>query len=138
MNFEEAKEKAVKYLVLALRTENEVRTKLINLKVEDCIIDEVIEYLKNIGYIDDTKYTEAYIRQCINIPKYSKYEIKMKLIQKGIDKNLATEKVMDISPNYEKKLIDKLLNGKLKDMEPLKQKAYLYRRGFNTNISEEC
>ena len=43
---------------------------------------------------------------------------------------------MDISPNYEKKLIDKLLNGKLKDMEPLKQKAYLYRRGFN-NVNQE-
>ena len=76
-------------------------------------------------------YTEAYLRQCESIPKYSKYEIKMKLIQKGIDKDLATEKIANnLNQNYEVKIVDKLMNGKLKNMEPLKQKAYLYRRGF--------
>ena len=55
----------------------------------------------------------------------------MKLIQKGIDKDLASEKVANnLSQNYEAKIVDKLMNGKLKNMEPLKQKAYLYRRGF--------
>ena len=54
MNFEEAKEKAVKYLVLALRTELEVRNKLKKINVEDDVINDVIEYLKEIGYIDET------------------------------------------------------------------------------------
>ncbi len=131
MNFEEAKERAVKYLVLALRTEKEVKDKLRKLNVEEDIIDEVCEYLKGLGYINDVYYTEAYLRQCESIPKYSKYEIKMKLIQKGIDKDLASEKIANnLNPNYEKKLVDKLMNRKLKNMEPLKQKAYLYRRGF--------
>ena len=40
MNFEQAKEKAVKYLVLTLRTENEVRNKLKRLNVEEDIIEE--------------------------------------------------------------------------------------------------
>ena len=92
MNFEEAKEKAVKYLVLALRTELEVRNKLKKINVEDDVINDVIEYLKEIGYIDDSKYVDSYLRQSINIPKYSLYEIKMKLIQKGIDKNLVHKK----------------------------------------------
>ena len=60
MEFEEAKEKAVRYLVLALRTQKEVENKLKKLKVNDDIIFEVIEYLKNIGYIDDSKYVDAY------------------------------------------------------------------------------
>ena len=93
MNFEQAKERAVKYLVLALRTEKEVKDKLRKLNVEEDIIDEVCEYLKGLGYINDVYYTEAYLRQCESIPKYSKYEIKMKLIQKGIDKDLASEKI---------------------------------------------
>ena len=137
MNFEEAKEKAVKYLVLALRTEEEVRQKLRKLNVEENVISDVLEYLKSICYIDDLKYVDAYLKQCIKMPKYSKYEIKMKLIQKGINKNLIEEKLIEIDNTYETKLIEKLINGKLKDMEPLKQKAYLYRRGFNTNMSEE-
>lgn len=137
MNFEEAKEKAVKYLVLALRTELEVRNKLKKINVEDDVINDVIEYLKEIGYIDDSKYVDSYLRQSINIPKYSLYEIKMKLIQKGIDKNLVHKKIEEFNgKEYERLLIEKLLNGKLKNMEPLKQKAYLYRRGFN-NINQE-
>ncbi len=132
MNFEEAKEKAVKYLVLALRTEEEVKNKLRKLNVDEDIINDVTDYLKSIGYIDDSKYVDAYLRQSISIPKYSKYEIRMKLLQKGIDKNLISNKLNKFdSYNYEKALIDKLLNGKLKNMEPLKQKAYLYKRGFN-------
>ena len=134
MDYETAKEKAVRYLVLALRTEEEVKNKLRKLNVEEGIIVQVTEYLKSIGYIDDEKYVEAYIRQCINIPKYSKYEIRMKLIQKGINKEILSEKLEELDNcDYENKLIDKLLKGKLKNMEPLKQKAYLYRRGFRTS-----
>lgn len=137
MNFEEAKEKAVKYLVLSLRTEEEVKNKLRKLNVEEDVICEVTEYLKGIGYIDDSKYVDAYLRQSVSIPKYSVYEIKMKLIQKGINKNLLSEKLSEFNKSaYEKKIVEKLLNGKLKGMEPLKQKAYLYRRGFNSNIDE--
>ncbi len=131
MNFEEAKEKAVKYLVLQLRTEKEVEQKLQRLKVEQEIIIEVLEYLKSIGYIDDSKYVDAYLRQCISIPKYSVYEIKMKLIQKGINKNLINEKIQEFdSKEYENSLIQKLKASKLKNMEELKKIAYLYRRGF--------
>ena len=132
MNFEQAKEKAVKYLVLTLRTENEVRNKLKRLNVEEDIIEQVIEYLKGINYINDSNYIEAYIRQCIKIPKYSKYEIKMKLLQKGINKNLLEEKLEEHDmQQYEKKIVEKLKESKLKDMDEIKQKAYLYRRGFN-------
>ena len=134
MDYETAKEKAVRYLVLALRTEEEVKNKLRKLNVEEDIILQVTEYLKSIGYINDEKYVEAYIRQCINIPKYSKYEIRMKLIQKGINKEILSEKLEELDNcDYENKLIDKLLKGKLKNMEPLKQKAYLYRRGFRAS-----
>ena len=138
MNFEQAKERAVKYLVLALRTEKEVKDKLRKLNVEEDIIDEVCEYLKGLGYINDVYYTEAYLRQCESIPKYSKYEIRMKLIQKGVDKELVSEKIdKNLNPNYEVKIVEKLMNGKLKNMEPLKQKAYLYRRGFKLSDNNE-
>ena len=138
MNFEEAKERAVKYLVLALRTEKEVKDKLKKLNVDEDIIDEVCEYLKGLGYINDVYYTEAYLRQCESIPKYSKYEIHMKLIQKGVDKELVSEKIANnLNPNYEVKIVEKLMNGKLKNMEPLKQKAYLYRRGFKLSDNNE-
>ena len=134
MDFNEAKERAVKYLAIALRTEEEVKIKLRKLNVEEEIIEQVTTYLKSIDYINDGKYVEAYLRQCISIPKYSNYEIKMKLLQKGISKDIIADKLNEFdSYSYEKKLVEKLLNGKLKNMDTLKQKAYLYRRGFSIN-----
>ena len=109
----------------------EVKQKLQKLNVEEEIITEVLEYLKSIGYIDDSKYVDAYLRQSVNIPKYSIFEIKMKLKQKGIRKDLIEKKLSDFdSKKYEENLIQKLKNGKLKSMEEVKQRAYLYRRGF--------
>lgn len=133
MNFEEAKEQAVKYLVRTLRTEMEVRNKLKKLNVDDEMIDDVVSYLKEISYIDDNNYANSYIRQCEKMPKYSKYEIKMKLSQKGIDKEIIDNAIGNLSYNYEAKIVEKLLKTKLKDMDELKQKAYLYRRGFKIN-----
>lgn len=138
MSFEVAKEKAVAYLVRAKRTENEVRLKLKKLSFEENIIDDVILYLKNLHYIDDIEYVDAYIRQCMRLLQYSTFEIRQKLLQKGIKKDIIIEKIESLNDSdYEKKLIHKLLNGKLKSMEPLKQKQYLYRRGFHLEYLDE-
>lgn len=134
MSFEEAKEKAVRYLVVAKKTEYEIRNKLKKSNCEDNIIDQVIEYLNKINYINDSEYVDAYIRQCMRLLNYSIYEIKQKLLQKGIKKCIIEEKLINLEETgYEEKLIKKLLNGKLKSMEEIKQRQYLYRRGFKIN-----
>ena len=131
MSFEIAKEKALRYLVLAKKTEKEVANKLQKSGFDDEIITQVISYLKELSYVDDIEYVDAYIRQCMRLQNYSVYEIKNKLLQKGIKKYIIEDKLEQLSQTkYEKELVNKLLRGKLKDMEPLKQKQYLYRRGF--------
>lgn len=134
MDFEIAKEKAVRYLVVAKKTEYEVRMKLKKSKFSDDIIDEVINYLIKIDYINDEEYVDAYIRQCMHLLNYSIFEIKQKLLQKGIKKYIIEEKVDKLKENeYEKKLIQKLMSGKLKNMEEIKVKKYLYRRGLSSS-----
>ena len=54
-----------------------------------------------------------------------------KLLQKGINSDIIDEYIETLKESdYESKLIDKLLNGKLKDYDEMKRKSYLYRRGF--------
>lgn len=131
MSFEIAKEKALRYLVMAKKTEIEVKNKLLKSNFDESIVDEVIDYLKDLKYIDDEDYVDAYIRQCMRLQNYSIFEIKNKLLQKGIKKYIIEEKIEVLSQTeYESELMKKLINGKLKNMEPLKQKQYLYRRGF--------
>lgn len=135
MSFELAKEKAIRYIVIAKKTEYEVRKKLEKSGFDEDIIDDVIKYLEKLGYIDDTEYVDAYIRQCMRLLNYSIYEIKNKLLQKGIKKDIIEEKLQLLyESEYEKNIVEKLLNGKLKSMEPLKKKQYLYRRGFKCNF----
>ena len=134
MEFEVAKEKAVRFIGISKKTANEVETKLKKLNISNDSINEVVEYLKGLGYIDDVDYVKAYIRQCIKMQKYSIYEIKQKLLIKGISRELILEFVDELySTDYESKVIQKLLSGKLSSMEQEKQKNYIYRRGFKIN-----
>ena len=126
-----ARDKAIKYIGISKKTEFEVRKKLKGLKVTSLVLDEEVEYLKELGFIDDNDYTKSYIRQCEKMPKYSLYEITNKLLQKGINSDIIDEYIETLKESdYESKLIDKLLNGKLKDYDEMKRKSYLYRRGF--------
>lgn len=135
MELEIAKQKAIAYLVRSKKTSSEVRLKLKKLNFNEYTIEEVISYFTKLGYIDDNEYVDAYIRQCMRLQNYSLFEIKNKLLQKGIKKDIIEEKLQAVeNSDYERELVEKLLNGKLKNMEDVKQKQYLYRRGFK-NLS---
>lgn len=138
MNFEIAKEKAISYLMISKKTEYEIREKLKKLKCEDDVIEKVIHSLINLNYINDSDYVDAYIRQCMRLLNYSVFEIKQKLLQKGIKKYIIEEKIENSDlKEYEINLINKLLTTKLKSYEPLKQKQYLFRRGFKLDSLNE-
>ena len=131
MNFEEAKQKAIKYIGISKKTIYEVKQKLNRLGYNQDIIDEVISYLLDIGYLDDNDYAESYIRQCTRLLNYSIFEIKQKLLQKGIKKDIIEEKISFLyDTDYEKKITEKLLSTKCKNMDPIRIKQYLYRRGL--------
>ena len=135
MEFEEAKQKAIKYIGISKKTEYEVKQKLIRLGYNQDIIDMVISYLLNIGYVNDYDYVEAYLRQNERFLKYSIFEIEQKLLQKGIKKDIIEEKkyiLKDI--DYDKKLLEKILETKCKDMDELKKRQYLYRRGIKFDL----
>ena len=59
--FDEQKSRIMKYLIYKKRTESEVRTKFSQM-MEGELLDDIIEHLKEAGYIDDTNY----IAKCIN------------------------------------------------------------------------
>ena len=135
MEFEEAKQKAIKYIAISKKTCYEVKQKLFRLGYNQDIIDMVISYLLNIGYLDDIDYVESYIRQNKRFINYSIFEIKQKLLQKGIKKDIIEDKLIVLEDEeYDKKLVEKLNKTKCKDMDLLKKRKYLYRRGLISNL----
>lgn len=126
-----ARDAAIRYIGISKKTEFEVVKKLKGLKVASSVIDEEIQYLKELGYIDDTDYVKSYIRQCEKMQNYSIYEITNKLLQKGVKASIIDGEIEVLKESdYEEKVIEKLINGKLKLYDEMKQKNYLYRRGF--------
>lgn len=134
MEFENAKQKAIKYIGISKKTEYEVKQKLVKLGYSNEVTNKVISYLLDIGYIDDIDYTRAFIRQNTRFMKYSTFEITQKLLQKGIKKCIIEKEIYVLEQSdYDGKLYEKLISTKCKDMDQLKLKQYLYRRGIKNN-----
>ncbi len=130
MDYKIAKEKAVKYIGLAKKTEQEVKNKLTKLAVDEDIIDRVIEDLTSIGYIDDFAYANLYIKQSLKEMKKSKFEITQKLLQKGIKECIIENSLSDIDEDYEEKVKENIIRAKSKSLDKEKLNKYLYNRGL--------
>lgn len=139
--YRRAKQKAMATLKRVDKTEKELRVKLKASYYTDDIIDMTINYLKNYDYINDERYSSNYIR--FHKLNKSKFAIKTKLLQKGINKAVLEKSISDEYFNSEDEndpemiAIKKSINKKYKDISSLtweeKQKliASLYRKGFD-------
>ncbi len=84
--FDKLKTKVLKYILFKKRTENEVRQKFKSYEGE--MLNDVIDELKELGYIDDERYIEKAVREYMNLKNLSIKELEYKLISKGIKKDL--------------------------------------------------
>ena len=84
------KTKVLKYIMYKKRTEQEVKQKFSDIYEQE-LLDEVIEDLKENGYINDDSYIERAISEFINLKNLSLKEIKYKLLAKGLNKDLIDD-----------------------------------------------
>lgn len=128
---EKLKTRVLKYIMFKKRTEKEVREKFAN--EDESMLEEVVEILKDLGYINDIDYIERFINEAINIKNLSLYELKYKLYSKGVNKELIEsyfnnnyERLLE----YEKKSAKNIINKKKRTMEIEDIKNYLKRKGY--------
>lgn len=82
--FRKAKNIAVKYLSIKMRTQIEVRNKIILEGYGEVIAARVIDELKSIGYINDTLYIQKYIFDRSKLKPMAKKLLRYELGAKGI------------------------------------------------------
>ncbi len=139
-------DKALYILKFADRSETELRKKLIQSEFPAALIDRVISYVKEYGYLNDKRFAAAFIRGRMN--KKSKLMIKNELLQKGISGDILEEAFYEIyteeEADVELTAIKKAIAKKTADPEALtyeeKQKliASLYRKGFDLGKIKQC
>ncbi|MBQ3145063.1 MAG: RecX family transcriptional regulator [Clostridia bacterium] len=84
--FDKLKTKVLKYIMFKKRTEQEVRQKFREESVE--LLNDVIEELKELNYINDENYINRAVNEFQNLKNMSIKEIEYKLMTKGIKKDI--------------------------------------------------
>ena len=140
LNF--GKKIAFSFLNYKPRTEKEIRKKLKEKKISDASTEKVIKILKDLKYIDDSKYAKTFLEEKLaNNPK-GKRVIAMKLAEKGIAREvinsvIESEYNEDTETKKAKELLAKYLKKvRAKSEMDKKQKCYRYllSRGFDYEI----
>lgn len=133
MEFDKAKEIAIRYIGISKKTEYEVIRKLKQVKIPPLVITNVIGYIKELGYINDKQYVRSYYITCKRAMCHFTAEIKQKLLQKGIKASIIEDEeflFLQENPEYDDMVKNRLILGKLKNYDEQKLYAYLYRRGY--------
>lgn len=127
-----AKTKILKYVLYKKRTENEVREKFTD--VEENMLEDIIEFLKEEKYIDDKDYIRRCVEEFKKLNFLSIKEVCYKLSQKGINKNLLDEYIYSNREEllqYEIDSAKKLILKKSKSSDDIQEvKNFLYRKGY--------
>ncbi len=138
---QKAKNYAFLLLKFRLRSENELRQRLEKKKFNTQIIERVLSFLKDKGFIDDKYFakiwTESRVKRPLGIRR-----LKQELIIKGIDKAIIDSQINEIKKDYpEEEIVASIAKdrlNKLKGYDPQKARrrvyAYLLRRGFSPEV----
>lgn len=130
--FDKQKTRVFKYIMYKKRAEQEIRTKFKG-QIEENMLEDIIEYLKEANYIDDYEYIQKQVNEYMILKTMSIKEIKYKLYTKGIDRKLI-EKYIDENyeklKEYENKCIEKIICKKSSTMNEQEINQYLYKKGY--------
>lgn len=133
------KTKMLKYIMYKKRTEEEIKRKFANIE-EPELVEEVIEELKDIGYINDNNYIERAVTEHININNLSVKELKYKLMSKGLNINLIEDYVSSKNEQLTEYEINSAQNIILKKQSNTEEQdiiQYLIKKGYKIdNIKE--
>lgn len=137
-DFDKAKMRILKYIMFKKRSEYEIRNKFSG-TYEQEMLNDIIEYLKEAGYINDKEYIKRTVNEYTALKNLSIKELKYKLIAKGLDRNLLEDYFYENRENleeYEIKSVTNIVYKKKSTMEQDEIKQYLFKKGYkNENIN---
>jgi len=134
---------ALYMLARAPKTEMEIEKGLSDKQHAAKAIKKVLEYLKEIGYINDESYTESYIRSIKDTAGTSRRSIYQKLAAKGVDKEIIQQELdkAEIDDYASALSAAKKKIASLKGIrreKKLKLLNYLYRKGFGIDACKRA
>ena len=130
-NYQLAYNISVKYIMVRLRSINEIKVYLTKKGYSKDVIDKVIEKLIKNKLLDDEIFTKAYINDKLNFTNVGKYKLISELTTKMKVDNSIVYNVLESYKEVWNDRIEKLINKYLKSNKKyrgntLKDKLYIY------------
>ncbi len=84
----DCREYALKLITFRDRTQKELRDKLTQKGYDENTVEDVIAFLEEYGYINDFKYSQHFINDCVNLKKWGKIRIRSELLKRGVKRDV--------------------------------------------------
>ncbi len=126
-------------LKIRIRSEHELKEKLIEKNFSSPTIDHIIRHYAKLGLVDDQMFCRQWILSRLRRP-FGKHRIRLELLKKGIAKELINEQLSTVCQEQDEEsvVLDLATRRASKygvdDRQKIRQKVYAYltRRGFNS------
>ena len=138
--FDKAKTKVMNYIMYKKRTEYEVKNKF-SKTLEENLLDDIIEYVKDAGYLSDIEYIKRAVSEFEALNNMSRKEIKYKLYSKGIENSLIEDYFSEAKEelyDYELKSAKNIFIKKQSTMDEDEIENYLRKKGYREDIIREA
>ena len=137
--FDKLKTKILKYVMYKKRTEQEIRRKFSEEDAE--MLEDAIEHLKEIGYINDQNYIERAVAEYINLNNLSIKELKYKLQAKGIQSDTIEDYIYNNSDKLQEYEINSAKNIIIKKQNAMEEEQliqFLLKKGYKLDSIKEA
>lgn len=124
---------ASRYVSRNMKTTKEARDYLGRKDIDAELQDEIIEYLEDLGLLNDQMYLELFVEDRYNLSTDGSYKIKNRLIQKGFDSSEIDPLLEQYKEQERENLNDliKMRKQNRKDEDPQKLLRYLANKGYS-------
>lgn len=130
--YDKLKTKVLKYIIYKKRTEKEIRQKF-SKTIDEDILEDIIDELKENGYIDDLNYIDRAVNEFVALKNLSIREIKYKLFAKGLSNDIIDDYIssnFDELMEYEIKSAKNIIIKKQSMQEDEEIKQGLLKKGY--------
>lgn len=131
---------SVKYIDRRLRSIKELKDYLKNKEEDTTITEEVIDKLIDNKYLDDDRFTKAFIKDKLNFTNWGDYKIKNELKRLGVNEEIIYNNISNIDDNIYYERIDKIINKDIstnKKYNGIKLKNKIYNHLLTLGYSKE-
>lgn len=133
--YDKEKSKVLKYVLYKKRTKQEIKNKFSS-SIEFEMLNDIIDELEEIGYINDNEYIKRSINDFIKLNNMSLKEVRYKLMTKGISNDLIDDYMQENEEkmeHYEIESAKKIIIKKQNQMQEEEIIKYLLKKGYQTS-----